>query len=341
MGVHVFIATPLEAELVERLRAVDGRLDVQYEPDLLPPVRYPSDHRGDPSFTPPARYAELVAGAEVLFGFPGDTPEGLASAVRAAPGLRFVQGTAAGAGQQVAAAKLTDEELARVRITSAVGVHAVPLAEWAILALLTFTKALPRLMQAQTERRWEHYANAELRGQTVIVVGVGAIGLEIARLADAFGMRVLGVKRQIEDLPHVESVHPPEELDELVGEADAVVVTLPLTEETRGLVGRRTIERMRPNAVFVNIGRGGVVDEAALIEALAANRIRAALDVFAEEPLPESSPLWSMPNVLISPHTMALSFHENERIVELFAENLRRYLAGEELLRLVRVPLFY
>jgi phosphoglycerate dehydrogenase-like enzyme len=252
-----------------------------------------------------------------------------------------VQGTAAGAGQQVAAAGLTDEELARVRITSAVGVHAVPLAEWTMLALLTFTKDLPRLLEAQAERRWEHYANHELRGRTVVVVGVGAIGLEVARLADAFGMRVLGVKRHVEDLPHVESVHPPEKLDDLVGEADAIVVTLPLTEETRGLVSRRTIERMRPNAVFVNIGRGGVVDEAALIEALEANRIRAALDVFAEEPLPESSPLWSMPNVLISPHTMALSFHENERIVELFAENLRRYLAGEELLRLVRVPSFY
>jgi phosphoglycerate dehydrogenase-like enzyme len=341
MGVRVFIATPLEADLVERLRAVDERLDIQYEPELLPPVRYPSDHRGDPSFVRPPRYNELVAGAEVLFGFPGDTSEGLAWAVRKAPDLRFVQGTAAGAGQQVAAAGLTDDELARVQITSAVGVHAVPLAEWTMLALLAFTRDLAHLQKAQTERRWEHYANHELRGQTVVVVGVGAIGLEIARLADAFGMRVLGVKRHIEPLPHLESVHPPEDLDELVGDADAVVVTLPLTDETRGLVSRRTIERMRPNAVFVNIGRGGVVDEEALIEALQANRIRAALDVFAEEPLPDSSPLWSLPNVLISPHTMALSFHENERIVELFAENLRRYLAGEELLRLVRVPLFY
>jgi phosphoglycerate dehydrogenase-like enzyme len=341
MGVHVFIATPLEAELVERLRAVDERVEVQYEPDLLPPIRYPSDHRGDPSFTHPERYWELVAGAEALFGFPGDSSEGLARAVRTAPGLRFVQGTAAGAGQQVAAAGLTDEELARVRITSAVGVHAVPLAEWTMTALLWFTKNLPYLVGAQTDRRWEHHANHELRGQTVVVVGVGAIGLEIARLADAFGMRVIGVKRHVEPLPHVDLVHPPEKLDELVGDADAVVVTLPLTDETRGLVSRRTLERMRPNAVFVNIGRGGVVDEEALIEVLQANRIRAALDVFAEEPLPASSPLWSMPNVLISPHTMALSFHENERIVELFAENLRRYLTGEELLRLVRVPLFY
>jgi phosphoglycerate dehydrogenase-like enzyme len=341
MGVRVFVATPLEAELVERLRAVDERLEVQYEPDLLPPIRYPSDHRGDPAFTHPERYWELVTDAEALFGFPGDTSEGLARAVRIAPGLRFVQGTAAGAGQQVAAAGLTDEELARVQITSAVGVHAVPLAEWTMTALLWFTKNVAYLVEAQAERRWEHYANHELRGQTVVVVGVGAIGLEIARLADAFGMRVIGVKRHVEPLPHVESVHLPEELDELVGEADAVVVTLPLTEETRGLVSRRTLERMRRNAVFVNIGRGGVVDEEALIELLQANRIRAALDVFAEEPLPASSPLWSMPNVLISPHTMALSFHENERIVELFAENLRRYLAGRELLRLVRVPLFY
>src|SRR5262249_5929478 len=158
-------------------------------------------------------------------------------------------------------------------------------------------------LEAQAGRRWEHYANQELRGQTVVVVGVGAIGLEIARLASAFGMRVVGVKRHVEDLPHVDSVHPPEELDDLVGDADAIVVTLPLTDETRGLISRRTLERMRPNAVFVNIGRGAVVDEEALIEALQANRIRAALDVFTEEPLPESSPLWSMPNVLISPHT--------------------------------------
>src|SRR5262249_9797067 len=154
--------------------------------------------------------------------------------------LRFVQGTAAGAGQQVAAAQLTDEELARVKITSAVGVHAVPLAEWVLTALLWFTKDVPHLLEAQAEKRWEHYANRELRGQTVVVLGVGAIGLEIARLASAFGMRVIGVKRHVEDLPHVDAVHAPDELDDLVAEADAVVVTLPLTDETRGMVSRRT-----------------------------------------------------------------------------------------------------
>ncbi|MDX6475967.1 MAG: hypothetical protein QOH95_1478 [Gaiellaceae bacterium] len=341
------IATPLEPELVVRLRSVDDRLDVLFEPELLPPPRYPSDHRGAADFqrTPEQaeRFAGLLAGAEVLYGIPGDDPSGLVQAVRSAPGLRFVQATAAGAGQQVRAAGLTPQELQRVAIASASGVHAVPLAEWSILGLLAFTKGLPRLRRDTAGRRWDHYPVDELRGKTVLVVGVGAIGLEVARLASAFGMRVLGVKRHADgEVPHVESVHPPEQLRELVGEADAVVITLPLTDETRGLVDRETIERMRDGAIVVNVGRGAVVDEDALVDALRTGKLAgAALDVFAEEPLPGTSPLWELENVIVSPHTAALSWHENERIVELFAENLRRYLRGDELLSLVRATVFY
>jgi phosphoglycerate dehydrogenase-like enzyme len=140
----------------------------------------------------------------------------------------------------------------------------------------------------------------------------------------------------------VDSVHPPEDLPELVGAADAIVITLPLTEETRGLVDRATIGRMRDGAILVNVGRGAVVDEEALIEALSSGKLAgAALDVFAEEPLPETSPLWELDNVIVSPHTAALSWHENERIVELFAENLRRYLRGDELRSRVRTSAFY
>jgi phosphoglycerate dehydrogenase-like enzyme len=192
-------------------------------------------------------------------------------------------------------------------------------------------------------RSWEHYPTGELRGQTLLVVGVGAIGAEVARLASAFGMRVIGVKRILaEHVPHVESVHPPEQLRELVDTADAIVVTLPLTDETRGLIDRETIERMRNGAVFVNVGRGKVVDEEALIDALRSGKLAgAALDVTAKEPLPLESPLWELENVIISPHTAALSWHENERIVELFAENLRRYLRGDELLSRVDTSAFY
>jgi phosphoglycerate dehydrogenase-like enzyme len=345
--VSVVIASPLEAELVDRIRAVDHRLEVHFEAELLPPPRYPSDHGGDERFarTPEQEehYARLVAGAEVLFGVPADTPEGLAWAVRTAPGLRFVQATSAGAGQQVRRAELTPEELEHVAICSSSGVHGVPLAEWSIFGLLAFAKHLPRLQREAKERRWEHYPTNELRGQTLLVVGVGAIGAEVARLASAFGMRVLGVKRNTgEHVPHVESLHPAAELPDLVAGADAIVVTLPLTDETRGLIDRDTIENMRDGAVFVNVGRGRVVDEEALIDALRSGKLAgAALDVTFKEPLPPESPLWEMENVILSPHTAALSRHENERIVELFAENLRRYLRGDELLSRVRTSVFY
>jgi len=330
----VVIATPIEDELVERLRSVDERLDVAYDSALLPPPRYPSDHSGDPAFerTPgeQARFEELVAGAEVLFGYPREDPAQIAWAVRVAPGLRFVQGTFAGAGQQLAAAGLTREELGRIVWTSSAGVHATPLAEWSIFGLLAITKGLPRLLHDKAERRWDHYPVDELRGRTLLVVGLGEIGTEVARLAAAFGMEVVSVTRREGDL------------DALLPQADAVVLTLPLTDETRGLVGRERLAAMRPGSILVNVGRGGVVDEEALIAALRDGHLRgAALDVFAEEPLPKESPLWELDNVLLSPHTAALSWHENERIVELFADNLRRYLAGEELRSRIRTDLFY
>jgi len=346
-SVPVVIASPLEAELVEHLRTVDDRLEVHFEPDLLPPPRYPCDHRGELGFarTPEqeARFTELVAGAEILFGLPEESPERLAWAVRVAPALRFVQGTAAGAGQQVRAAELTPDELRRVHFASSAGVHATPLAEWAIFGVLSFRKGLPRLLADADGRRFDHYPVDELRNATLLVVGVGEIGREVARLGAAFGMRVVGVKRDARgQLPHVDELHTPDRLDELAGDADAIVITLPLTLETDGLVSRTTIQSMRPDAVLVNIGRGGVVDEPALVEALQERRLRgAALDVFATEPLPPESPLWALDNVLISPHTAALSVHENERIVELFADNLRRYLAGEELRSRIRTDAFY
>jgi phosphoglycerate dehydrogenase-like enzyme len=333
--VPVVIATPVEPELVDRVRAVDDRLDVRFEPDLLPPPRYPCDHIGDPDWrrTPEQqqRFTELVAGAEVLFGFPREDPAQIAWAVRTAPNLRFVQAIFAGAGQQLAQAGLTEEELERIQWTSSSGVHATPLAEWSIFGILAFAKGLPRLERDRRERVWrEHFPVPELRGMTVLVVGLGAIGREVARLAEAFGMQVLSVRRREGDL------------DELLPQADAVVVTLPLTEETRGLIDRGRIAAMKPGAIFVNVGRGAVVDEVALAEALASGRLAgAALDVFTEEPLPPESPFWSLENVIVSPHTAALSIHENERIVEVFAENLRRYLAGEELVSRVRLPLFY
>jgi phosphoglycerate dehydrogenase-like enzyme len=332
--VPVVIATWLEDELVERLRRVDTRLDIRYDPQLLPPPRYPSDHIGDASFErapeQEARFAQLVAGAEVLLGYPREDPAQLAWAVRTAPGLRFVQAMFAGAGQQLAAAGLEREELERIQWASSAGIHATPLAEWSLLGILALTKRLPRALADQRAHRWDHYPNDELPGKALLVVGLGAIGREVARLGEAFGMRVSSVRRREGDL------------DELLPGADVVVITLPLTEETRGLVSRERIAAMKDGAIVVNVGRGGVVDEDALVDALRSGKLGgAALDVFATEPLPPESPLWDLENVIVSPHTAALSFRENERVVELFAENLRRYLAGEELLSRIRTDVFY
>jgi phosphoglycerate dehydrogenase-like enzyme len=331
---RVVIATPLEPELVDRLRRVDERLEIVFEPELLPPPRWASDHIGDPNFerTPDqeARFADLISGAEIVLGYPREDPEQIAWLVRTAPGLRWVQGTFAGAGQQLAAAGLPREDVERIIWTSSVGIHITPLGEWAMFGILALTKGLPRLEADKRAHRWAHYPVDEVRGTTVLVVGLGEIGTEVARLAEAFGMNVLSTRRNAGDL------------DALLPQADSVVITLPLTDETRGMFDRRRIALMKPGAILVNIGRGPVVEEDALIDALRSGRLRgAALDVFETEPLPRDSPLWDLDNVILSPHTAAQSIHENERIVELFAENLRRYLAGEELRSRIRTDLFY
>jgi len=345
---RVLIASPLEAELAERIRDAEPRAEVVYEPDLLPPARYPGDHRGDPEFRrdpeAEARWRELLDQAEVLFGIPDDSSAGLAE-VAGLPRLRWVHATSAGAGEVVRTAKLPAEALERVTITTSSGVHAIPLAEFAILGVLAIAKKLPRFAEGQRARAWPELRQPlrELDGQTLFLVGLGEIGRETARLGKAFGMRTVGIRRsQGPPHEHVDEVHGPDRLAELAGRADAMVVSLPLTEETAGMIDRATIGRLPPSCIFVNVGRGGVVDEPALIEALRERRIAgAALDVFATEPLPQDSPLWDLPNVLVTPHAVALSARENERIVELFVANLRRYLDGEPMAKVVEPGVFY
>lgn len=345
--VVVAIATPLEAELVALIEGVDARLDVRYQPDLLPPPRFPCDHRGIDGFRrteeQETRWRAMLGGAEVLFGLPGDAAAGLTEVVRSNAGLRWVQATAGGAGEQVRAAGLTGEELDRVLITSASGVHVGPLAEFAMFGVLAFAKRLPRLLADTRARHWDHYPMGELAGQTLLVIGLGSIGAEVARLAKAFGMRVIAINRTgSSENADVDEVRPSRFLADLLPVAHAVVVTLPLTDQTAGLIDAAAISRMRTDAVLVNVGRGGVIDEPALVQGLERGQLAGAvLDVFATEPLPADSRLWSMPNVLISPHTAALSPRENARIVELFTENLRRYLNGDELISRVRPTLFY
>jgi glyoxylate/hydroxypyruvate reductase len=343
----VLVATPLEPELVDRIREQVPRADVLFEPDLLPAPRFPCDHAGAP-FEPTAeqqeRFEKLLSAAEVVLGVPGETPASLRSLVEHAPRLRWLQGTAAGAGQQVRAAGLDAAALSRVAFTSSVGIHATQLAEWAVLGLLYFLKDVPRLVRDKADRAWPHYPLPELRGRRVLVVGLGRIGQEVARDCRALGMHVTGVRRRPSagDLHHVDSMASIDELPSVVPGCDAVVLALPATAGTEGLFSAELISAMPDRAILVNVGRGTTLDEEALVEALRSRRLAgAALDVFATEPLPAESPLWELENVLVSPHTAALSERENERIVDLLIENLHRFLDDRPLVNLVDVEHFY
>lgn len=346
--IPVLIASPLEQELVDRIRNEVHDIEVLHDPAWLPSPRYPSDHRGDPSFArTPQEDGAFWAAAErsvVAFGTPGETPAGLHELVGRARNLRWVQGTAAGMGQQVHAAGLTPEQLERVQFTSSVGVHAEQLAEWAMLGLLALTKDLPQQLRDKAARRWDHYPVRELRGQRLLIIGLGHIGREVARDAMALGMQVTGVRRRpgAGDNGDAQDVRSLDDLPDLVPAADAVVLALPGTPETEGLFSRELIDALPRHAILVNVGRGTTVDEPALVDALKEGRLAgAALDVFATEPLPPDSPLWGMENVLVSPHTVALSTRENERIVDLFIDNLGRFIRGKDLRNQIDTVHFY
>ncbi|MCU1520419.1 MAG: D-2-hydroxyacid dehydrogenase [Arthrobacter sp.] len=344
----VAIAVPLEAELVERIRAVDSSVTVLYEPELLPPERFPADHSGDPDFrrTPEQeeRYWDMLNGADVLYGFPNESPAGLARVAGSNPHLRWIHAMAAGAGGAVKASGLDTATLEKFQVTTSAGVHALPLAEFAAFGILNGFKRSAELGKDQAARIWPELRTPTrlVNGSRLVITGLGEIGLETARIARALGMSVSGTKRTVEPVDGIDEVAGNEGLAGLLASADAVVNTLPGTPYTERLFNREVFAAMKPGTVFVNVGRGTVVDEEALLEALENGQVSyACLDVFAVEPLPQDSPLWNHPKVMVSPHTSALSAAENRLIAERFCSNLRTFLDGGELPHLVDTVHFY
>lgn len=215
-----------------------------------------------------------------------------------------------------------------VMLTTASGVHPVPMAETVFAMLLAFTRELPRAIRNQTRRHWDKAGRfTELNGRTMAVIGLGSIGTEIARLAQAFGMRVIGVRRTARPAEHVDAVLTPDKLDEALAASDVIVNVLPKTTETDGLFDEARFAAMKQGAFFVNIGRGASVRTDALVQALTNGHLAGAgLDVFETEPLPEDHPLWSLDNVIITPHTGGNTDRLKERVTALFLENLAAYL---------------
>ncbi|NDJ55037.1 MAG: D-2-hydroxyacid dehydrogenase [Chloroflexi bacterium] len=244
-----------------------------------------------------------------------------------------------------------------IMFTTTSGVHATPIAEYTLAQMLAFAQRLPSMLEDKARKQWsdERYLRfmpRELRGSTLGLVGYGSIGREIARLAQAFGMRILAVKRDLRNLTlkryspgtHIgdpdgsipDRIYPTEALHSFLAECDFVVITVPLTADTYHLMDEQAFAAMRSDAVLINISRGKVVDEVALIDALKNEQIGgAALDVFEHEPLDTENPLWTQPQVILSPHISGITPQYAERAAAIFIENLERYVRGEPLINLV------
>jgi phosphoglycerate dehydrogenase-like enzyme len=323
--------------------------------DALPPewelvvIEEATDGSGDGAGRVAPSVLEAVADAEIYFGY--GIP---AELLRAGPALQWVHSGAAGVGSS-----LTPEMLASpVLFTNSAGVHAPPMAETVLAMILHFGRGLDHAVAAKARGVWSkepfYGAGAQLRemGDTVVgLLGFGGIGREIARRVASLGSRVIAVKRSKPKgneghlspvlgggrfVDRIEVLHGPSGVDALLREADVVVLCAPETDETRGMIDATALAHMKDGALLINVGRGKLVDEEALVAELAEGRLRgAALDVFAHEPLAEGHPLWGLPNVLLTPHVSAVTRSFWEREAALIVDNLERWFTGGELLNLV------
>lgn len=296
--------------------------------------------------------------SEILLTF--RVPHGIA---QRAPQLKWIQLLSAGADHALNGALAHHEPgVHAIRLTTASGIHATPIAEYVMASMLAYVHRLHDALRAQIRGEWmmqgEFMAKVdELRGKTVAIIGYGSIGRETARLAQAFGMEVVALKRDPstradpgwipKGLGDPQGTIPrrfcgPDERQAALAESDFVVVTLPLTSETRKFLGAREFATFKPGAYLVNIGRGEVIDQQAMIEALRQGRLAGAgLDVFEHEPLEPESPLWGMEQVILTPHISGATRSYMDKACELFADNLKRYHAGRPLLNLIDRELGY
>ncbi len=324
MAVETLITLPLSESLLKKLESVSPKLHITVLP-AQKAADIPNEIWGR---------TEILYTASVL-----PDPE-------QAPALRWIQFHFAGIDHYVAHPIFEKEDL---MLTTLSGAAVSQMAEHVLTMILAFSHHLPALLESQRKAEWpkdrfERFTPVELRGQTVGVVGYGSIGRQVARMLLPFGARILATKRDV--LRPTDSGYRPPELDDAQGEVAQilfppqalrsmlkecrfVVVSAPLTAQTRGMFDAQAFNVLKPGAFLIDISRGGIVDHTALLAAIKDGRLAgAALDVFPEEPLPETSPLWKTPGVIISPHVSGNSAHYNERAVELFSENLRRYLGG-------------
>ena len=312
------------ADYGDRLRQICAATDLHLEPVTLPDD---IEQRLDPATLD---QIEIVCFTGTFEADPVFTRRFLGSALRA-PNLRWMHLPNAGVDHPVFGQFLERG----VRLTNSSGAAAEPIAQTAVGGLLALARGFPRWHASQQRHEWAPHRSTprDLRGQRMLVVGLGAIGNEIARLAQALGLHVVGVRRSPRTVrDHIDEMHPPSGLHDLLPRTDWLVLACPLTDDTRRLIDADALARLPVTACVINVGRGQVIDESALVTALQSGHLGGAyLDVFETEPLPADSPLWDLPNVIISPHNSVAATGNSARVSEIFLRNLEHWARGEPL----------
>ncbi|SHI56993.1 D-2-hydroxyacid dehydrogenase [Propionispora hippei] len=276
-----------------------------------------------------ATAGQHIANADILVAWGN---QDIRQLYAAAPQLRWVHALSAGVEDWLFPELVTSSTL----LTNSKGIHGIPISEHVLALMLAFTRGLNLLIPQQRNKQWKRVRVDEIHEKTIGIVGLGNIGREIAKKAKALGMHVVATKREATTELFVDALYTPDYLAKMLSICDFVVVSLPLTDETKEMFNLNYFSAMKRTAYFINIARGGVIAEADLITALEQQLIQGAgLDVFAEEPLPDSSPLWNMPNVIITPHLAGLSPSYLDRAIQLFADNLTRFIDKDQILNIV------
>ncbi len=318
--VRVVVTTPVAESNLQKIRAVSGRIKA----DQLSPLIL-AERKGD--LSKKDELDALFGEAEVVYGWIHHFPKNLLSR---GPRLKWIQTMSAGVDR-------LPEDLRRsqVRVVNASGLHGTPMAEVVLQMMLMFAKDAPSCFQMKEKKEWKRYIPMLLKGRTAGILGLGVVGKEIARLCKAFGMTVWGIHRSSKEeaCPNVDRVYSREDLPRVLSASDFVIIAMPLTRETRGVIGEKELRSMKRTAYLINVARGAIVNEAALIQSLEEKWIAGAgLDVFGDEPLPPTSRFYDLPNVIFSPHISGELPDYDLRATEVFCENLRRYLRGEPFL---------
>lgn len=325
---NIVIATPFSHEAQDRVRAVSPRVKLTDITDLAR-----RDYQDDVQAR--RELDAVLAEAEIVYGM--RVPVNL---LPRAPKLKWIQVTSAGVDRY-----LTDEfKKSGVMLTNVSGIHATPIGEFVIEMMLMWAKKAPLCFELKQKKEWQRFQGSVLRGKTVGIIGLGSIGQEVARLSRAFRMRVIATRRspRKQTARNVDLLLPPNGLLRLLAESDYVAICLPLTKETTRLIGESELRAMKPTTFIMNIGRGPIIDENALIKALEQKWIAGAgLDVFTTEPLPKESKLWDLPNLIYSPHISGGQEDYEQQATELFCRNLKRYIEGKRLINLVNKELGY